>query len=70
MRESTFEAIGPLTYTPKLARELGAAGWVAERKRGEPIWWRDPLGLVGKMRTGEAWHLMMKRKAWIDDPTD
>lgn len=63
MRQPTFEVIGPLSYTPTLARELEAAGWCAERKRGEPTWWRDPMGLVGIMRTGEAWLLMQRRKA-------
>jgi hypothetical protein len=64
MRQPTFETIGPLDYTPTLARALEAAGWVAERKRGEPVWWRDPMGLVPeRLRTGEAWQLLMKRKA-------
>lgn len=62
MRQITFEAIGPLDYKPTLARALEDAGWHAERKRGEPTWWLDPMGLVGRMRTGEAWHLMTKRK--------
>lgn len=63
MKQPTFDVIGPLAYTPTLARALEEAGWVAERERGEPVWWRDPMQLVGRMRTGEAWHLMMKRKA-------
>ncbi len=63
MRRPTFDAIGPLTYTPTLARELEAAGWIADRRRGEPTLWRDPMGLVGRMRTGEAWLLMQRRAA-------
>jgi len=64
MRQPTFEVIGPLHYTPTLARALEAAGWVAERKPGEPVWWRDPMGLVSeRMRTGEAWMLLQKRIA-------
>ena len=63
MRRPTFDVIGPLNYTPTLARELEAAGWLPERTRGEPVWWRDPMGLVGRMRTGEAWDLTQKRKA-------
>lgn len=58
-----FDVIGPLSYTPTLARALEGAGWCPERKRGEPTWWHDPMRLVGPMRTGEAWLLMMKRKA-------
>lgn len=57
-----FEWVGPLDYTPTLSRELEVAGWQADRVRGEPTLWRDPLGLVGRMRTGEAWNLMMKRR--------
>ena len=63
MRRPTFEVIGPLDYTPTMARQLEAAGWVARRTRGEPVWWEDPLGLVAPTRTGEAWLLMQKRKA-------
>jgi hypothetical protein len=63
MKDPSLQFIGPLDYTPTLARALEEAGWVAERKRGEPVWWTDPRGLVGRMRTGEAWHLMAKRRA-------
>jgi hypothetical protein len=63
MRKPTFEAVGPLTYTTTMARELENTGWMAVRKRGEPVWWLDPMGLVGRMRTGETWMLIQRRKA-------
>ena len=64
MRQATFEPIGPLTYTPSIARALEAAGWHAERAPHEPVYWRDPLRLEGgRLRTGEAWNLMMRRRA-------
>lgn len=63
MKRPSFDPIGPLSYTPTIARELEAAGWKAEREPHEPVRWRDPLGLEsGRLRTGEAWMLMQKRQ--------
>ena len=58
-----MKSVEPHSYSPTMARELEAAGWRPERLRGEPVWWWDPMRLVGPMRTGEAWLLLQKRRA-------
>lgn len=40
---------------------LAMFGWMSERVGHEPRRWRDPLGLVGPLRTEEAYELVLKR---------
>ncbi len=43
---------------------LEAKGWRAVRKRGEPVWFRDPLGLQGgQLRIEDAYRLQLRRDA-------
>lgn len=42
---------------------LEAHGWPAIRERGEPVWFKDPLGFAGnRMRAREAYELQKRRE--------
>lgn len=48
-----------------MAKALRAWGWTCERKRGEPVWWRDPLECEQRgLRTEDAYLLAATRAAY------
>jgi hypothetical protein len=51
-----------LLSKPQKTAWLVGAGWTIDRKRGEPMWFNDPLGLTQRMRVEEAFELQLRRE--------
>lgn len=51
-----------LMSKPMKTAWLAGAGWTIQRKRGEPMWFIDPMGLDGPFRVEQAFELQIRRE--------